>query len=77
MFTIALIAEQICEVRTMPNYTIDDICKELAQIVGFPCIFREVEEIMLHRCNDCGDGIPDSECWKRYFDMKFSDAGED
>lgn len=58
----------------MPNYTIDDICKELAQLIGIPCIFESAEEIMLHRCKDCGDGIPDSECWKRYFDMKFSDA---
>ena len=60
----------------MPNYTIDDICNELAQLIGIPCIFRSAEEIMLHRCGDCGEGIPDSECWKRYFDMKLTDAGE-
>ena len=58
----------------MANYTIDDVCKELARLIGIPCIFQSAEEIMLHRCEDCGDGIPDSECWKRYFDMKFSDA---
>lgn len=65
------------EAENAAEYTIDDICNELAQLIGIPCIFESAEEIMLHRCNDCGDGIPDSECWKRYFDMKFSDAGED
>lgn len=63
----------------MPNYTIDDICNELARLIGIPCIFKSAEEIMLQKCEDCGDGIPDSECWKRYFDIKFNtdiDAGE-
>ena len=64
------------------DYTIDDICAELAQLIGIPCSFRSAEEIMLQKCEDCGDGISDSECWKRYFDTKFSemltdtDAGE-
>ena len=61
------------------EYTIDDICAELAQLIGIPCIFKSAEEIMLHRCKDCGKDIPDSECWRRYFDIKFNtdtDAGE-
>ena len=56
----------------MAKYTIDDVCNELAQLVGFPCIFREAEEIMLHKCEDCCPRIPDSECWKRYFDAKLT-----
>ena len=60
----------------MAEYSIDDICAELSRLIGIPCIFQSAEEIMLHRCKDCGDGIPDSECWKRYFDMKLTDAGE-
>ena len=59
----------------MAEYTIDDICKELAQLIGIPCSFKLAEKIMLQKCEDCCDEIPDSECWKRYFDMKFSDAG--
>ena len=58
----------------MAKYTIDDICNELARLIGFPCFFREAEEIMLQKCEDCCPRIPDSECWKRYFDMKFSDT---
>ena len=52
------------------EYTIDDICNELAQLIGIPCSVSAAEGIMMHKCDDCGDDIPDSECWKRYFEAK-------
>ena len=58
----------------MPNYTIDDICAELAELYGSPCNFSPQDEYMLEngKCEDCCGDIPDSECWKRYFDIKFN-----
>ena len=53
-----------------PAYNSDDICNELVQLIGIPCSVSEAEEIMMHKCDDCGDDIPDSECWKRYFETK-------
>ena len=63
----------------MAEYSIDDICNELAELYGSPCNFSPQDEYMLEngKCEDCCGDIPDKECWKRYFDTKFNtDAGE-
>ena len=49
---------------------IDFICEQLAKDFETPCNFSPMDEIMLEdgRCEkDCGE-IPESECWKRYFE---------
>ena len=46
------------------------ICEQLAQDFEIPCNFSPMDEIMLEdgRCEkDCGE-IPESECWRRYFE---------
>lgn len=56
--------------RTELENKIDFICEQLAHDFETPCNFSPMSEIMLEdsRCEeDCGK-IPESECWKRYFE---------
>lgn len=58
---------------------INAIYDELAELFGCPCNFSPPDEIMLEsgRCeNDCGTGISEAECWKRYFETKFRTESE-
>lgn len=58
---------------------VDFIYKELAELFGIPCNFSPMDEIMLEseRCEDDCRKIPDSECWKRYFEERWKIGGGD
>lgn len=56
---------------------VDFIYKELAELFEIPCNFSPMDEIMFEseRCeDDCGK-IPNSECWKRYFEERWKIEG--
>ena len=58
--------------------TIDFICEQLAEYFDAPCNYSPMDEIMFKdsRCEkDCGN-IPESECWKRYFEEMYKKLRE-
>ena len=51
---------------------IDFIYEQLAKDFDIPCNFSPIDEVMFDsgRCEqDCREIKPDSECWKRYFEV--------
>ena len=51
---------------------IDFIYEQLAKDFDIPCNFSPIDEVMFDsgRCeHDCREIKPDSECWKRYFEV--------
>ena len=55
-----------------PDSYVNAIYTELAELFGSPCNFSPMDEFMLEsgKCQNCCGDIPESECWKRYFEMK-------
>lgn len=66
------ILELLPAADVQPDSYVNAIYTELAELFGSPCNFSPMDEFMLEsgKCQNCCGDIPESECWKRYFEMK-------
>lgn len=65
--------DNILSAKVQPVSCVENICRELGEVFGFPCNFSPMDEFMFDNggCEDYCCDMKASDCWERYFKIKF------